>query len=304
MLPPPILDFDEFALPSTDAAARSLGDILLDDLADRDIQSDVMHRFTRLVPGISIMLTRIRNALADDGLLLLRNIPANDDTLLVLLGAAAAPPATCDANGSRLVDHLTPVATGEARHKAQNQRSEMLLHTDASAQHEPPDIVGLACAANDGEGGGSVLVAIDDIVERMRQHGEESGIRLLHNDFPYIHPQRTDRPATLAPVLRDLGSGHLHVRYRKENLETGKSLAPDAVTDEAWAALDLFAHFLEDDTRPQTTLRLHRGDYLLFDNRRYLHGRGAIDPTAYRLLKRTYFTYPASESKTVQGAQR
>ncbi|MER6526100.1 TauD/TfdA family dioxygenase [Streptomyces sp. NPDC001508] len=297
---PPILDLENCASALADATDRARAGRPLDDLADSGIQLEAVHRLNQLVPGATTTLNQIPTALAQHGLLLLRNVPAADDTLLILLGAVAAPATTCEANGPRLVDHLSPAVSGEERHRAQNQRSEMLLHTDASAQQAPPDIVGLACVANEGNGGGSVLVAVDDIVKRMCQDGQKRTIGLLQNDFPYIHPQRTERPATLAPVLRDLGDGHFHVRYRKENLETGKALCPDALTEDTWAAAKLFARYLEADSRPQTTLRLQRGDYLLFDNRRYLHGRAAIDPAAYRLLKRTYFTHPTKVQEPVR----
>ncbi|MGW3956174.1 TauD/TfdA family dioxygenase [Streptomyces sp. NPDC004752] len=251
------------------------------------VQGDALSRLVARVPEGAGVLDAVRAGLTDEGAVLLRNVPVASDTLLVLLGAAAAPAVTSGVYGDNLVDHLTPVAADEEKLRAQNQRSEMLLHTDASAQQCPPDFVGLACVANEGQGGRSVLLHVDDAVAALSGAGDEDSLKNLQERYPFVHPQHQDKAPVLAPVLSRADDG-FRVRYRKQNLEAGVLLAGQSVTSAQRAGLATLTKYFESGVAT-VELRLDAGDYLLFDNTLYLHGRTEIEPGAHRLLKRTYF---------------
>jgi alpha-ketoglutarate-dependent taurine dioxygenase len=249
---------------------------------------DALRELVARVPEGAAVLDAIRDGLNGEGVVLLRNVPVASDTLLVLLGAAAGPAVTGEVNGENLVDHLTPAVTDERKLRAQNQRSEMLLHTDASAQQLPPDFVGLACVANEGRGGRSVLLDVDDAVAALTAARDEESLENLQKPYPFVHPQHQHKPPVLAPVLSGRADDGFRVRYRRENLETGIALAGRSVTAEQRAGLDTLAQCF-DSGIATIELRLEAGDYLLIDNARYLHGRTEIEPGAHRMLKRTYF---------------
>lgn len=187
---------------------------------------------------------------------------------------------------SRPLEEPRSAASGDDKLRAQNQRSEMLLHTDASAHQLPPDFLGLACVANEGHGGRSVLLDIGDAVALLS--ADEDTLDSLQKPFPFIHPQHRDKPPVQAPVLTRRDADGFRVRYRKENLSTGLSLAGHDIADDQRHGLDALARCLESGVST-IELRLRPDDYLLFDNTRYLHGRTEIEPGAHRLLKRTYF---------------
>ncbi|MFB1298484.1 TauD/TfdA family dioxygenase [Mycobacterium sp. pW049] len=257
-------------------------------------QHVAVRRLAAEVPQARDVIKAMRTDLTETGAVVLRNAPVCCDTLLVLLGAAVAPAITSEVYPD-LVDQVTPNVTGEEQQRAQNQRSEMLLHTDASAQQSPPDILGLACVANEGHGGASLLLAIDDAVDTMK--AADQVLEQLRAPFPFVHPQHQDKPAVLAPVVtRRTSGGGYRIRYRKENLQTGLSLAGDHITADQRTALDTLADCLESGTRTMR-FRLSPDDYLLFDNTRYLHGRTEIEHGARRLVKRTYFRHTAEAGR-------
>jgi gamma-butyrobetaine dioxygenase len=287
MTDPRTIDIEDIAKSLAAAAEDICPSQKAHTLVRPALQGDALRRLVARVPEAAVVLDAIRAGLADEGAVLLRDVPVASDTLLVLLGTAAASAITSEVNSDNLVDHVTPAATDRDTLCAQNLRSEMLLHTDASAHRLPPDFVGLACAANEGHGGGSLLLDIDDAVAVLSAAGEEDSIEDLQEPYPFVHPQHQHKPPVLAPVLSRRADEGFRVRYRKENLETGVRLAGQSVTAGQRAGLGTLAKCFESGI---TTIerRLETGDYLLFDNTRYLHGRTEIQPGAHRLLKRTY----------------
>lgn len=288
MTTPKTIDIKELAEPLAAAAGDIRPSAEVNALADRSTQREGLRQLEARVPEGAGLFDAIRTTLTGAGVVVLRNVPVDSDTLLVLLGAAAVPAVTSEVTGASLVDHITPAATGAVRAREQNQRSDMLLHTDASAQQLPPDFVGLACVTNEGHGGRSILLDIDDAVAALDNDDETKSLQALQEPYPFIHPQHVHKPPVFAPVISRHTDDRYRVRYRKENLETGIARASRSVTTQQRDGLDTLAQCFESGLS-SIELRLDAGDYLIFDNARYLHGRTEIEPGARRFLKRTYF---------------
>lgn len=249
-------------------------------------QKEATERLRSSSAAADDLLAAVEEAIDTTGAVIVSGTPVDNDIALVLIGSSVGEVVPCEGTGGVLVDHLTPDAAGAARQRAQNQRSEMGMHSDASSDPEPADVLGLACLANEGTGGESLLLGAADVVRILEEEARLDLLAQLRDTrFPFVHPQRPDSAPTLAPILYSDGSAY-RIRFRQENLDAG--FAQGSGIDPA-AAEDTVASLRAVIERvPKTQFRLAEGHYLLFDNTRFLHGRTEIDPDARRMLKRTY----------------
>ncbi len=149
------------------------------------------------------------------------------------------------------------------------------LHTDDTFARAPVRSVLMHCWQADAAGGGVSRVAhVADILVGLPPATAE---RLRVADFP--------SPFGLAPVLFEPEAGDRGpcIRFNHRDFVSygeryGPALAPDQT-----AALDQVLHAANGCARE---MMLARGDCLIVDNRRVLHGRSAFAPRSGRLLKR------------------
>ncbi|CAA9275595.1 MAG: hypothetical protein AVDCRST_MAG41-3215 [uncultured Corynebacteriales bacterium] len=157
------------------------------------------------------------------------------------------------------------------------------LHTDAPHAPGPaPDWFTLFCVRQSPEGGGTVLVHLEDLLARL----SPAAVAVLREP---VHFDR--REATAGTVRRPILSGD-GIAYLREYVELGhRQPGVPPLTGAQRAALDELDAALG-DPELQLTDRLAPGELAVFDNRRVCHGRTAFTddprPGRQRLLLRTW----------------
>jgi hypothetical protein len=147
------------------------------------------------------------------------------------------------------------------------------LHTD----QPEVEIIGWQCERQDAEDGSSVLFDTRPFLERL-----DAELHAALHDVHLMTPPLAGGPPTMRwPVLRRTSDG--------EALFCSPWLRSASPAASHVRALE---HFREQLSlaikRAPTRIRLAHGEMLLVDNRRVLHGRGAIAPTSRRALQRVW----------------
>ena len=150
---------------------------------------------------------------------------------------------------------------------------EFSLHTDDSYNPEPARYVLMHCWQADASGGG--VSWISDMEEIVRNLPASVFERLLHTSYP--------TPYGSAYVLEQRGDGHIFARFNRRDMSgyarlRGGELSPQQACD--LAALEEVAMRLKQE------VLLQKGDCIVADNHRVLHGRSAFDGGSGRLVKR------------------
>ncbi|MEM9798289.1 MAG: TauD/TfdA family dioxygenase [Pseudomonadota bacterium] len=161
------------------------------------------------------------------------------------------------------------------------------LHTDLTNQDLPPGYQFLHCLANDATGGGSVFCDGFAVATDLRVADREAFAFLSRVTVPFrFQDGDTDiRSRKTVIGLSDAGvpveicfNGHL-----ADILD----IAPEEMAA-FYRAYRLFMAMTRDPAYC-VTHRLSRGEMVVFDNRRVLHGREAFDPaTGFRHLRGCY----------------
>lgn len=144
-------------------------------------------------------------------------------------------------------------------------------HTDCADFEHPPDTVIMLCERPAPEGGDSLLVRLDDLL----QHLPPADIQALAQPV-YLFRQ------ALAPILTQVGT-NVHIRYNRPWINVMPDLAITQLSSEQLVAL---AHLEAVISNCQVQFPLLANDCLVIDNQRLLHGRTAFADQAPRLLKR------------------
>ena len=147
------------------------------------------------------------------------------------------------------------------------------LHTDQ------PEIavIGWFCERQDERDGASLLLDAGPVVEALPDE-----LRARLHDVHLVTPPLSGGPPTMTwPVLRRTSQG--------EEVFCSPWLRSVTPIPEHVHALATFRHRLSEATRTETiSVRLAPGNALFVNNRRVLHGRGAIDPESPRCLRRLW----------------
>jgi hypothetical protein len=158
------------------------------------------------------------------------------------------------------------------------------LHSDSASFAVPHSHVVLACVrSRAGAGGQSILVSADAIASALRAVSPSSLAVLADPVFPFIgsgFSQPSD--VVSAPVLEHDGA-RWQVRYTRQCIVDG--LRYRSLDDQHRQALSDFESVLADPALA-AEFTLLPGDLWILENRRWLHGRRAIDAGSDRLLKR------------------
>lgn len=155
------------------------------------------------------------------------------------------------------------------------------LHTD----QPEVETIGWFCARQDDQDGASLLLDTRPVVGGL---SEDLRRRLL--DVHLVTPPLAGGPPTMTwPVLRETPEGA--AVFCSPWL---RSASPNPDHTEV---LEIFRHQLSDAIgRERISIRLEPGDALFVNNRRVLHGRGAIDPASRRCLRRLWVQRTPSET--------
>ncbi|MFJ4686809.1 TauD/TfdA family dioxygenase [Streptomyces sp. NPDC088789] len=269
---------------------RRFGALTGEDLTPPAAQHRALAEARATVPGLGALQRDLVAAVRDHGAAVLTGTPLDDGPLIAV--SACLGVVTAEDNGfpCRMVwDIREDPQAPEDPHAQQRDRFD--LHTDSTFSARPHDTIGMVCAQPAGDGSGrSLLLTADRLVQALRAAGHEDELaRLGRPDFPFGPGGANDMAPHRAAVL-SLVDGPARVRYRFDLLHRalGRSTAYDPAAAEARGALAAIAAVETILTAPGlvTSLLLGRGDYLLLDNARVLHGRTAVTASSGRHLRR------------------
>jgi Taurine catabolism dioxygenase TauD, TfdA family len=150
------------------------------------------------------------------------------------------------------------------------------LHTDSTYHDRPEPFVLLCVERPAAEGGESLVLHVDDLLTELEGcgAGEDTEAILRARIWSWKRPAAFGGGQTRGHSVLD-GSG---VRWRRDNLVI------DPAEDRQLRAARRVASVTR-DSRAVRALRLDRGDALLIDNRRVLHGRAGFVDRARQLYR-------------------
>ena len=163
-------------------------------------------------------------------------------------------------------------------------REETGIHTDSSAVHSLPDLVGLLCEEPSRNGGDSLVVNALNVYWRLRVYAPEV-LEILEGDFirAIVTPGTEKNEEALLensfPIfscgLRQKGRTFRYMRYW---IEKGQAQANRPLSSRQVAALNILDEALVSEQN-LVRLRLKRGDMLWVNNRTVAHGRESFFDT-------------------------
>jgi hypothetical protein len=274
----------------------------LADLTDGRSQHRVLSRLCVEVPSLGDGLGAATHALRRECAVVIEAVPAVDSALVIL--ASAMGVVSTEDNGSppRLVWDVRPSLEPSS---VRSQRPDAFpLHTDSAHLHRPHAVVGLACVQPSRDRDGLSLLATADRVRGILQaEGQEREVhRLQEPCFPFASVSESGWPVEFRPILGEAGDP-VQVRYREPLLRWGLQLCPRSLDAAHRSALETLNGVFRRASLP-TRLLLAANDFLLFDNRRLLHGRTALGLDSGRHLKRLKIHKPGIDSSTGQQGNR
>ena len=159
---------------------------------------------------------------------------------------------------------------------------ELVFHTDCSYEHKAPRFVALYVVQCDRSehGGKFQLLRTKDILESLSTDARQ----LLSQETYKINVPPDFRKGDIdyisGPIILDGGE---HIRYRRDILD--KNQLKEERADKRAAVAELNAIILTEDRLEIFRPVLENNMMILFDNRRFLHGRTKIIDTERYLLR-------------------
>jgi Taurine catabolism dioxygenase TauD, TfdA family len=296
-----------FHLPSSASAVLATAPARwsLTNLVDERCQKRALDQLYGEVSALRAALTGAAGALCREDAVVVEAVPTADPALVIAASAMGivsiednGRPArlvwdVCQGPVSSAISYQTdypPPATRSATSAGPAPRAPALpdalpLHTDSVHLERPHAVVGLACVKPSREGGISLLAPADRVVASLRADGQEHHIQLLqHPCFPFASISEDGRPLNFRPILSFVDN-RAEVRYSEPLRRWGLKLATGLIGAEYHNALDVLGAVLRRPWLP-TRLLLRANDFLVFNNRRIVHGRTEINPGDSRHLKR------------------
>lgn len=167
-------------------------------------------------------------------------------------------------------------------------RSEAAFHNDGTFLPVAPEIAALLSLSSADEGGETVIVDGADVLDDLCA-SDASVAAVLFDEHPIdLRGQTGGNPTRSQPIAsRDEGE-RLRLRYVRAYIEQGYDKAGLRMSDRTRVAFDRFDALAAAEER-QISFLLERGELLVVDNQRYLHGRRAFrETTRRRRLRRVY----------------
>jgi hypothetical protein len=222
--------------------------------------------------ALDAVITHAADALNVAGQVVVTGIDANHLALAALMAAFGWVTAEGNASDTQLVHDVTPKTDPGALVLSQ-QIGAFALHTDTACLPQPVDWVGLlgvtpAAASRTT----SLTLHVDRVVERLSPRDVDV---LCESRFRVSTGDSELRVSILEPSSR----GGYDIRYRADVLDWGTSLGLDASAHGALRRLEQVV-----TSSLPAGFSLDKGDLLILDNRKVLHGRTAVD--GRRLVKR------------------
>lgn len=145
------------------------------------------------------------------------------------------------------------------------------FHTDVTFHDSPPELFGLLCLQDDEIGGDSILADGYEVVNELADDNEA-----LRNTLVNFPPPSHVKSGYIKQPILSRDTKRPTIRFRSDLIETS--------SDEQRRLIDRFAERVKANSR---TLHLSKGELLVVDNHRMLHGRTDIvaNPSKRHLLR-------------------
>lgn len=170
-------------------------------------------------------------------------------------------------------------------------------HTDLPTRETPPGFQMLHCLVNTTTGGLSTMADGHAVVRRLREAHPDDYEALCTLDWVFFNRSPDHDHRWTGPLI-DHGAAGMPLTIRAFHPVRGFPDMPVADQPRAYAALQRFSRVAGSDEF-QMRYPFRPGDLVLFDNRRTLHGRTAIDETGgVRELHGTYIDHDEIYSRT------
>jgi hypothetical protein len=167
-------------------------------------------------------------------------------------------------------------------------RSEAAFHTDGSFLPAAPEIAALLSLSRADEGGETVIVDGAGVVDDLCASDAPVAAVLFEEHPVDLRGQTSGDLTRSQPVATRDEGGRVRLRYVRDYIEQGYDKAGLRMTDRTRVAFDRFDALAAAEER-QISFLLERGELLVIDNQRYLHGRRAFrETTRRRRLRRVY----------------
>ncbi|WP_329571305.1 TauD/TfdA family dioxygenase [Kitasatospora sp. NBC_01266] len=247
-------------------------------LADRRAQLTALDTACERMPRLREVVDRLTTAVHRTGAVIAQGTPLDDSVLIMLAGALGE--VTPVGNGSPPGRLVYDLVTGP---DSPYDPEALPLHTDSVFEARPHPHMGLACVRPSPGGDGLTTLARADRLAEAVAERDPHHLRLLQDPcFPFakLRGGRADPDTAVrrSPVLRVEGDD-VTVTFHGRHVREGMQLRPAAVDAEHRAALRTLEAVLAEPGF-STVVALDRGDLLLTDNQRVLHGRTEVLPAA------------------------
>jgi alpha-ketoglutarate-dependent taurine dioxygenase len=163
------------------------------------------------------------------------------------------------------------------------------FHTDGTLLPRPPDIAALVCVSQASSGGATVLIDGQLLCSELGAVKPDA-VTVLQAPHHFDALGQVPGLATKQQPILDWSDGHVRVRYLRQYIEDGYRRIGEPVPAELDSAMDAL-DTASGQERYQAEVLLRRGQLLIWDNNRFLHGRRAFDEDgSRRRLLRIYGT--------------
>jgi alpha-ketoglutarate-dependent taurine dioxygenase len=167
-------------------------------------------------------------------------------------------------------------------------RSDVAFHSDGTFLPAAPEIAALLSLSPADEGGDTVIVDGAGIIEDLCASDATVAAVLFEQHPIDLRGQTDGEPTRSQPIATRDEAGRARLRYVRSYIEQGYVNAGRRVSDRTRVAFDRLDAMAAAEER-QISFLLKRGELLIVDNQRYLHGRRAFrEHTRRRRLRRVY----------------
>lgn len=153
------------------------------------------------------------------------------------------------------------------------------LHTDEGYTTKIPHYVSLFCSEPSENGGINTLVSINDVLVDINQKFSKNLEKAFHTDAMLVE---SAHGKIYKPLFFYYGSNKVGIAYSPLVKRVDLSLE----LSELFMTITDYIH----DSENQFRIKLNKGDLLILDNCRMLHGRTSFDNDSKRSFQRFWFS--------------
>lgn len=213
-----------------------------------------------------------------------------DETESILEAFAATGLEVIGTHFGRIEDLRTDNTTNDNTDQLGYTDAAVDLHTDQPFLDRPPRWQLLQSIRAADHGGENDVVDAQAAARHLRSVDAEAYAILTGTPVVFHRRQAAFERTVVSPVLEEAGDA---VRVRFSYFTMAPHRVPFERMESFYRAYDRFSRLVR-DPRHRTRFTLAPGDFLLYDNRRMLHGRTAF--RGARWLRGVYFDRPATAS--------